>query len=94
MKSLFVVLVSVFAAATAIAQESAPAAATTAIASKGQMVVASNGARLGSVYRVATDGAAQIIIEGKMVSIPASTLSSANGRLTTSLSKSEVVELH
>ena len=61
---------------------------------KGSMVVASNGARLAPVYRVNPDGAAQIIIEGKMVTIPATTLSMSGGRLTTSLSKSEVLALH
>jgi hypothetical protein len=61
---------------------------------KGSMVVAANGTRLAPVYRVGPDGAAQIIIEGKMVSIPASTLSMAGGRLTTSLTKNEVLALH
>jgi hypothetical protein len=46
------------------------------------------------VYRVGADGSAQIIIEGKLVSIPVGTLSTANGRLMTSLSKSEVLALH
>jgi hypothetical protein len=58
------------------------------------MLVAANGARLAPVYRVGTDGSAQIIIEGKMVTIPAATLSMAGGRLTTSLTKNEVLALH
>jgi hypothetical protein len=64
------------------------------VAEKGKMLVAANGARLGAVYRVGADGAAQIIIDGKMVTVPANTLSNANGKLTTSLSKSEVLALH
>jgi uncharacterized metal-binding protein len=95
MKSLLVLLICACAGTAAMAQDGvSPAVATTAVAAKGQMVVAANGARLGSVYRVGPDGAAQIIIDGRMVSIPANTLSSANGRLTTSLSKSEVADLH
>jgi hypothetical protein len=58
------------------------------------MVVTSNGARLAPVYRVEPDGSAQIILEGKLVTIPATTLSMAGGRLTTSLTKSEVLALH
>jgi hypothetical protein len=66
----------------------------TAVAAKGQMLVAANGSRLGPVYRVAADGDVQMILGGKMVTVPASTLSSVEGRLTTSLSKSEVLLLH
>ena len=69
-------------------------AADQAVASKGQMLVAANGSRLGPVYRVSTDGAVQMIIGGKMVTVPASTLSSVDGKLTTSLSKSQVLALN
>ena len=69
-------------------------AAAGAVAEKGKMLVTANGARLGTIYRVAADGAAQIIIDGKMVSVPASTLSNVDGKLTTSLTKSEVLALH
>jgi hypothetical protein len=49
---------------------------------------------LGVVYRVAADGSPQIMFDGKLVTIPASTLSSSNGKLITSLTKSAVSELH
>jgi hypothetical protein len=65
-----------------------------AVAAKGQMLVAANGSRLGPVYRVDTNGAVQMIIAGKMVTVPASTLSSVDGKLTTSLSKSQVLALN
>jgi hypothetical protein len=61
---------------------------------KGEMLLAANGSRLGTVYRVGADGSAQIIIDGRMVNVPASTLSVTNGKVTTSLSKSEVLALH
>jgi hypothetical protein len=67
----------------------APAAVT-----KGSMLIAANGTRLGAVYRVGSDGSAQLIIDGKMVTIPAATLSVAGGKLTTSLTKSQVLALH
>jgi hypothetical protein len=82
----------VLPAAAQAPADSAPAAAP--LAKKGEMLVASNGARLGAVYRVGPDGAAQIILDGKMISVPASTLSATNGKLQTSLSKSEVLALH
>ena len=73
----------------------APAAADTPVSAvKGSMLVAANGARLAPVYRVAPDGAAQIILEGKMVTVPATTLSMTDGRLVTSLTKSEILALH
>lgn len=74
--------------------ENVPGPGTAAVAEKGKMLVASNGARLGAVYRVGPDGAAQIIIDGKLVSVPASTLSSVDGKLTTNLTKSEILALH
>ena len=64
---------------------------TSAVAAKGKMLVAADGARLGTVYRVDSDGAVQMIIGGKMVTVPASTLSSVDGRLVTSLSKNEIL---
>lgn len=64
------------------------------VAAKGKMLVAANGARLGVVYRVTDDGSAQLILDGKMVTVPASTLSAVDGALTTSLSKTEVRRLH
>lgn len=60
---------------------------------KGSMLVAANGARLAPVYRVGPDGSAQIILEGKMLTVPAATLSMTGGRLTTSLTKNEVLAL-
>jgi hypothetical protein len=78
---------------TATAQN-ASSAATAAVAEKGKMLVSSNGSRLGTVYRVGRDGSAEIIIDGKLVSVPASTLSNVDGKLTTAMSKSEILALH
>jgi len=82
----------VLATATAVAQDQFPASAGPA--ARGQILVASNGSRLGAVYRVGSDGSAQMIIDGKMVTVPVSTLSNVDGKLTTSLTKSEVLALH
>lgn len=95
MKSWFIVLMCAFATVTVAGEApSSPAAATATVAAKGKILIDANGGRLGSVYRVTADGSAQIIIDGKLVAVPASTLSIANGKLTTSLTKSEVLALH
>jgi hypothetical protein len=94
MKSLILVLACVFAAGADAAVAQSAATGTVGTVSKGQMVEAANGARLGVVYRVAADGSPQIMFDGKLVTIPASTLSSSNGKLITSLSKAAVSELH
>jgi hypothetical protein len=67
--------------------------AASAVAAKGKVLVAADGARLGTVYRVGPDGAVQMILDGKMITVPASTLSSVDGRLVTSLSKNQVLGL-
>jgi hypothetical protein len=91
--SWLVALTCALATFTAGAQN-ASNAATAAVAEKGKMLVSSNGSRLGTVYRVGPDGAAEIIIDGKLVSVPASTLSNVDGKLTTSMSKSAILALH
>jgi hypothetical protein len=84
------VVLSGAVSSVAVADEAAAPAAPV----KGSMLVASNGARLAPVYKVGPDGSAQIILEGKMVTVPAATLSMAGGHLTTSLTKNEVLALH
>ena len=70
------------------------AAAAPVSAVKGSMLISANGSRLAQVYRIGPDGSAQIIIDGKLVTVPAATLSMSGGKLTTSLTKSEVLALH
>jgi len=88
-KLLLVALTCLSVSLPAIAQDTAAAPAI--VATKGKMLVTSNGSRLGPVYHVGSDGSAQVIVDGKMVTIAATTLSITNGQLTTSLTKSEVI---
>ena len=83
---------SVFAIAASIVLPVSGAMAAEAKA--GTMLVSADGVRLGPVYRVGNDGSAQLIIKGKMATVPAATLSMVDGRLTTSLSKSDVGSLN
>jgi hypothetical protein len=73
---------------------SAEGTAAPVSAVKGSMLISANGSRLAQVYRVGPDGSAQIIIDGKLVTVPAASLSLSGGKLTTSLTKSEVLALH
>lgn len=87
MKKLYLAAVAcAFVAVPALAQQAT-------VATPGKVLLAAGGARLGRVSRVGADGSAQVIIEGRLISIPSSTLSVAEGQLTTSLSKKEVTSL-
>jgi hypothetical protein len=85
-KKSLVALMLALASLSAVAQDGQ-------VATEGKMLLAANGSRLGAVYRVTGDGSAQIIVDGKMVTVPANTLSVADGKLTTSLSKADIRKL-
>ncbi|MBW8784943.1 MAG: hypothetical protein JF593_09940 [Novosphingobium sp.] len=72
----------------AVTDAAAPAAVAVAV---GKMLYGANGQRIAAVYRVTATGAAQVILDGKLVTVPASTLSESNGKVTTSLTKSELL---
>ncbi|HKX78079.1 MAG TPA: hypothetical protein VJM34_06145 [Novosphingobium sp.] len=57
----------------------------------GAMLYGSDGRRIGRVYRVDANGNPQIILNSKMVTVPASTVSEADGKLSSSLSKKDVL---
>ncbi|MDE2301319.1 MAG: hypothetical protein KGK11_02050 [Sphingomonadales bacterium] len=68
------------------AQDGVPAKAA-----EGKMVYGANGQRLAPVYRVNGDGSVQLIMEGRLVTIPATVLSDVNGKLTSSENKAELL---
>jgi hypothetical protein len=69
----------------------ANSAATAAVAvSAGKMLYGPNGNRLAAVYRVTSAGDVQIILDSKLRTVPASSLSDVNGKITTSLTKAEL----
>jgi hypothetical protein len=69
---------------------SAVVASSAAAATIGKMLYGPDGRRIGAVYRVASNGNAELILDGKLVRVPASTLSDVNGKLSTSLTKREL----
>jgi hypothetical protein len=86
-------LVSLLSTMSTLATASVLADESGATVTKGAMLFSAEGGRLGPVYRVMSDGSAQIIIDARMVTVPVSTISSKDGKLTTSLKKPEVIGL-
>jgi hypothetical protein len=58
---------------------------------EGKMIYGANGQRLAPVYRVNADGSVQLIMEGRLLTLPASILSDINGKLTSSESKNALL---
>ncbi len=95
---VFIALIAAIATPV-LAQTSSPtstlavASATPVVASRGQMLIGSDHSRLGSVVSVESDGSPSIIFDGRMVTVPASTLKMADGKLTTSLTKHQLTAM-
>ncbi len=90
--TLSVVPATVFAAETQPVKAAAEAVAAPSVAiNAGKMLYGPDGRRIASVYRVSANGDAQLIIDGRLLTVPASTLSEANGKVATSLTKKEIV---
>ena len=79
--------VSLFAAAPAALHAETAAVAVTV----GKTLYGPTGNRIASVYRVATDGRVQIILDGKLITVPSASISEVEGKVTTSLTKSELL---
>jgi hypothetical protein len=58
--------------------------------SAGQSLYGPDGKRVASVYRVSEDGNVLVIIDGKLINVPATTLSEADGKVVTTLSRTEL----
>lgn len=87
-------LVAMSVHSAAFADEVAPPASASADrAQTGDMLYSSTGHRIGSVYRVTSEGNPQVILDGRLITVPASSLSEVSGKLTTSLSKRDLARL-
>ena len=79
--------------ATAAYAADAPATPiSSVIPVKGKMLIAADGARLAPVYRVGSEGP-QVILDGRMVTVPSNTLAVVDGKLETTLTKAQVIAL-
>ena len=87
-KFALIALAALAAAPTAAhADDSQSVRATTEAASSvkvnaGMMLYVANGYRLAPIYRVNAEGNPQVILNGKLVTVPASTLSDVGGKVT------------
>lgn len=64
-------------------------AAVTPVA--GKVVYSASGSRVAAIYRVTEQGRVQVILDGKLVTVPSASLSDVNGKITTSLTKAELL---
>lgn len=66
----------------------AQAAATVEV---GRAVYSADGKKLGAVYKVTKDGAPQVIVSGKLVTVPAASVSMSGDRIVTSLTRKDIL---
>lgn len=85
--TLAVIPTAVFAETTS---EATKEAAAPLDLSAGKMLYSSQGSRVAPIYRVTAQGNAQVILNGRLVTVPGSSLSSVDGKVITSLSKKEI----
>jgi hypothetical protein len=83
---------TVFAAETSQSVHAATDTSAAVQINAGKMLYGADGHRIASIYRVAQDGNPQLIIDGRMVTVPASTISDVNGKVTTSLTKHDLLK--
>lgn len=79
-----------FAETTQVREATEEAAAGAVSVNAGKMLYAADGYRIAPIYRVTADGNPQVILNGRLVTVPASSLSDAGGKVTTSMSKKEL----
>ena len=67
-----------------------PAFAAAEGVAAGKTIYLNGGKRLGAIYKTTSNGSAQVILDGKLVTIPADTITVENGKVQTSLTKQEL----
>lgn len=95
MKKLFILL-SLAALSTSsllVGVDKAFAAENAAVTSPavGKMLFSTGGKKLATVYKIAVSGAPQVLLDGKLVTVPASSLTEVDGKVVTSLSKRDLL---
>ena len=102
-RHVIVGLLALALAAPAFAEEAAPVAVEVATASvaappalvveRRELILSADGARVGNVMSLNEDGSPRVIFNQKVLTIPASTLSRADGRLVTSLTHRDLMRM-
>ncbi|WP_232492047.1 hypothetical protein [Novosphingobium kaempferiae] len=79
-----------FAETTQVREATEEAAGAPVALNAGKMLYAADGFRIAPIYRVSAEGNPQVILNGRLVTVPASSLSDVAGKVTTSMSKKEL----
>ena len=94
LRSILLGLAATVAFTPAVAQEaSAPVEASASAAKAGQVIRDANNLKIGRVERVEKDGSVKVIYQSRMILIPANTLTVADGKVQTSLTRKEIGKL-
>lgn len=81
---------SVFAETTEVTQAGVVSAAAPVKITSGKMLYSSTGNRIAPIYRVNADGDPQVIVEGRLITVPSTSLSTVDGKITTTLTKKQI----
>ena len=79
-----------FAAFSTVTAQPAYAQATATV-EVGKPIYSADGQKLGAVYKLAKDGAPQVIVSGKLVTVPAASVSMSGDRIVTSLTRKDIL---
>lgn len=86
-------VLAIFVASPAHAEAADNAVAAEASATdirKGENITDAEGKRIGKVYQVTRDGDPQVIVNMRLITVPAATLSRVDGKLVSSLGRKEL----
>ena len=90
-KMVFAFLIAACSAVPALAAQGEAAAETVAVV--GKTLFDANGKNVGVIYKVTSDGSAQLVIDDqRLITVPASSLSQVDGKIRTSLTKRDIVK--
>lgn len=82
--------ISMLASISAANAADPAATATAATPVVGKMLYGADGKKLAAIYKLDASGAPQVLLEGKLFTIPASSLTEVDGHVTTSLTKKDI----
>lgn len=86
-------VLAIFVASPAYAEAADNAVAAEASVTdirKGENITDAEGKRIGKVYQVTRDGDPQVIVNMRLITVPAATLSRVDGKLVSSLGRKEL----
>jgi hypothetical protein len=85
-RAILAALLATATAVPALAAEGEAAAPQTIKAREGQMIYTSTGRALLPIYKMTAAGEPRVIVGGRLITVPAATLTMSGQKLTTSLS--------